>query len=170
MLHLLFFSALLYTYMCAMLKPNTYYDVYFPYLPCYPYMMVWIWVDMLRLVVLYLVPVYLMDESWMISVDVVIHPLRCGLAIVHRCQGLSKVICSGGGLVLHSVWQVLELVKHLFLGVDPLGQHVPPRVRYETGFLLIRELWVCVLFEINGKGMVIPRIRLVQEGLERGKP
>jgi hypothetical protein len=39
----------------------------------------------------------------MISVDVVIHPLRCGLAIVLRCQGLSKVRCDGEGLVLHGV-------------------------------------------------------------------
>jgi hypothetical protein len=40
---------------------------------------------MLRIVVLCLVLVYLIDESWMISMDVVIHPLRCGLAIVLRC-------------------------------------------------------------------------------------
>jgi hypothetical protein len=60
----------------------------------------------------------LIDESWMISMDVVIHPLRCGLAIVFRCQGLSKVRCGGEGLVLHGVCQVLESAKDLFLGVD----------------------------------------------------
>jgi hypothetical protein len=54
-------------------------------------MMVWIWVDMLRIVAWYLVLVYLIDESWMISVDVIIHPVRCGLAIVLRYRGLSKV-------------------------------------------------------------------------------
>jgi hypothetical protein len=37
---------------------------------------------------------------------------------------------SGEGLVLHGVWQVLESAKDLFLGVDPPGQHVPPRVQY----------------------------------------
>jgi hypothetical protein len=90
----------------------------------------WIWLDMLRTAVWCLVLVYLIDESWMISVDVVIHSLRCGLTIVLRCRGLNKVRCGGDGLVLHGVWQVLELGKDLFLGVDPLGQHVPPRVRY----------------------------------------
>jgi hypothetical protein len=63
-------------------------------------MMVWIWVDMLmvdmlRTTVWCLVLVYLIDESWMISVDVVVHPLRCGLAIVLRRRGLSKVRCGG---------------------------------------------------------------------------
>jgi hypothetical protein len=52
------------------------------------------------------------------------------LAIVLRCRGLSKVRRSGEGLVLHGVWQVLESAKDLFLGVDPPGQHVPPRVQY----------------------------------------
>jgi hypothetical protein len=47
-------------------------------------MMVWILVDMLRTAVWCPVLVYLIDESWMISVDVVIHPLGCGLAIVLR--------------------------------------------------------------------------------------
>jgi hypothetical protein len=93
-------------------------------------MMVCIWVDMLRTAVWCLVQVYLIDESWMISVDVVIHPLRCGLAIVLRCQGLRKVRCGGEGLVLHGVWQVLESAKDLFLGVDPPGQHVSSRVQY----------------------------------------
>jgi hypothetical protein len=81
--------------------------------------MVWIWVDMLRTAFLCLVIVYLIDESWMISMDVVIHLLRCGLTIVFRCQGLSKVRCGGEGLVLHGVCQVLESAKDLFLGVDP---------------------------------------------------
>jgi hypothetical protein len=29
-------------------------------------------------------------------------------------------------------WFLLELAKDQFLGVDPLGQHVPPHVRYGT--------------------------------------
>jgi hypothetical protein len=53
------------------------------------------------------------------SMDVVVLLLRCGLAIVLRCWGLSKVRYGGEGLVLHVVWQVLESAKDLFLGVDP---------------------------------------------------
>jgi hypothetical protein len=45
--------------------------------------------------------------------------LGCGLAVVLRCQGLSKVRCGGEGSALHGVWQVLESAKDLFLGVDP---------------------------------------------------
>jgi hypothetical protein len=55
----------------------------------------------------------------MMSMDVAIHLLRCGLTVVLRCQGLSKVRC-GEGLVLDGGWQVLESAKDLFLGVDPL--------------------------------------------------
>jgi hypothetical protein len=62
--------------------------------------------------------------------DVAIHLLRCGLVVVLRSRGLSKVRCGGEGLVLHGGWQVLESAKDIFLGIDPLGQHVPPRVRY----------------------------------------
>jgi hypothetical protein len=47
---------------------------------------------------------------------------------------------------------LLESAKDGFLGVDPLGQHVPPRVRYGMTCLLNRKLWVCVLFESNGEG------------------
>jgi hypothetical protein len=95
-------------------------------------MMVWIWVDMLRPTVICLVLVYFNDDSWKLSMDVVIHLLRCGLAIMLRCQGLSKVKCSGEGLVLHGVWQVFELAKDLFLGVDLPGQHVLPHDQYGT--------------------------------------
>jgi hypothetical protein len=51
--------------------------------------------------------------------DVIIHLSRCGLAVVLRCRGLSKVRCGGEGLVLHEEWQVLESSKDLFLGVEP---------------------------------------------------
>jgi hypothetical protein len=38
------------------------------------------------------------------------------------------------------MWLVmLESAKDRILGVDPLGQHVPPRVRYGTACLLIRH-------------------------------
>jgi hypothetical protein len=50
---------------------------------------------MLRPAVLCLVLVYLIDDSWMIGMDVIIHLLRCGSAIVLRCRGMSKVRCSG---------------------------------------------------------------------------
>jgi hypothetical protein len=60
----------------------------------------------------------LFDDSWMTSMDVVVHLLRCGLAVVLRCRGLSKVRYGGESLVLHGVWQVLESAKDLFLGVD----------------------------------------------------
>jgi hypothetical protein len=91
--------------------------------------MVWTWVDVLRPAVLCLVFVYFNDDSWVISMDVAIHLLRCGLAVVLRCRGLSKVRCGGEGLVLHGVWQVLESTKDMFLGVaPPPGQQVSPRV------------------------------------------
>jgi hypothetical protein len=63
---------------------------------------------------------------------VFIDPMRCGLAVVLRCWGLSKGRCCGEGWILHGVWEVLESAKDLFLGVDPSGQHVPPHVRYGT--------------------------------------
>jgi hypothetical protein len=93
-------------------------------------MVVWIWVEMLRPAALCLVLVYLINDLWINSMEVAIHLLGCGLAIVLRCQGLSKVRCGGEGSVLHVVWQVLESAKDLFLGVDPPRQHVPPYVRY----------------------------------------
>jgi hypothetical protein len=41
---------------------------------------------------------------------------------------------------IHGLWLVmLESAEDRFLGVDPLGQHVPPRVRYEMTCLLIRD-------------------------------
>jgi hypothetical protein len=49
-------------------------------------------------------------------------------------------------------WFLLDSARDRFLGVDPLGQYVTPRVWYGTTCLLIRELWVCALFESNGEG------------------
>jgi hypothetical protein len=110
------------------------YTIYLLYLPCYISMMVWIWVEMPRHVVLCLALIYLSNDSWMNGMEVAIHPLRCGLAIVPRCRCLSKVRCGGEGLVLHGVWQVLQSAKDLFLGVAPAGQHVLPRVQYGTAY------------------------------------
>jgi hypothetical protein len=43
------------------------------------------------------------------------------------------------------MWLVmLESAKNRILGVDPLGQHVPPRVRYGMTRLLIRYAIGCV--------------------------
>jgi hypothetical protein len=57
-----------------------------------------------------------------------------------RCCGLSKI-----GMVeivefRQVMWFImLESTKDRILGVDTLGQHVPPCVRYETTCLLIRD-------------------------------
>jgi hypothetical protein len=65
-------------------------------------------------------------------------------------------------------WFLLESAKDRFLGVDTLGQHVPPWVWYGMACLLIRELWVCILFESNGEGYGYtwdpPGARGAQEG------
>jgi hypothetical protein len=95
-------------FMHAMLK----YDTYLYYLPLVSTLlaliMVWILVEMLRPAVLGLVLLNLIDDSWINSMEVAIHPLRCGSAVVLRYQGLSKVRCGGEGSVLDGVWQVLE--------------------------------------------------------------
>jgi hypothetical protein len=53
---------------------------------------------------------------------------------------------------------VLESAKDRILGVDTLGQHVPPRVQYGTACLLIRYAigyvscsveWGCALFFVS---------------------
>jgi hypothetical protein len=41
---------------------------------------------------------------------------------------------------------VFESAKNRILGVDPLGQYVPPRVRYGVVCLLIRNTIGCVSF------------------------
>jgi hypothetical protein len=67
------------------------------------------------------------------------------------------------------MWQVLESAKDMFLGVDPLGQHAPPCVRYGMACLLIRELWVCVLFEINGDGYSYTYDLPIERGAREGE-
>jgi hypothetical protein len=44
---------------------------------------------------------------------------------------------------------VLESDKDRILGVDTLGQHVPPRVRYKTSCLLIRNVIGCMSYSIE---------------------
>jgi hypothetical protein len=57
-----------------------------------------------------------------------------------RCCGLSKVCNGGQGCDLHGLWLVmLEYANDQILGVDTLGQYVPPRVQYVMAYLLIRD-------------------------------
>jgi hypothetical protein len=58
-----------------------------------------------------------------------------------RCWGLSKV----------KIWWGRWLPSW-FVDGSCSNQHVPPRVQYGTTCLLIRELWVCILFESNREG------------------
>jgi hypothetical protein len=113
--------------------------------------MVWIWVNRLITTVWCLVRVYLINESWMISVYVVIHPLRCGLPILLRCGGLSKVRCGGEGLVLYGVWQVLESAKDLFLIVDC----PPPPPPSRTTCAAMCPIWNDLLNKLVHSGMCL---------------
>jgi hypothetical protein len=62
-----------------------------------------------------------------------------------RCCGLSKVGMMETVGSPQVMWLVmLESAKDQILWVDPLGQHVPPRVRYGTTCLLIRYAIGCV--------------------------
>jgi hypothetical protein len=55
------------------------------------------------------------------------------------------------------MWLVmLESAKNRVLGVDNLGQHVPPRVRYETACWLIRKALVSLSCRKCGTGIAIP--------------
>jgi hypothetical protein len=55
------------------------------------------------------------------------------------------------------MWIVmLESAKDRFLGVDTLGQHVPPRVRYGTVCGLIRKALVSLSCWKSGTSMAIP--------------
>jgi hypothetical protein len=54
--------------------------------------------------------------------------------------GLSKVRNGREDYDLHGLWLVmLESVKDRVLGVDTLGQQVPPRVWYRMTYLLISD-------------------------------
>jgi hypothetical protein len=53
------------------------------------------------------------------------------------------------------MWFVmLESAKDQILGVDTLGQHVPPRVRYRMACLLIRYAIVMCHAWLNGDGTI----------------
>jgi hypothetical protein len=53
---------------------------------------------------------------------------------------------------------VLESAKDQILGVDTLGQHVPPHVRYETTYLLISNAiyYVCCSVEWGLTSLFVP--------------
>jgi hypothetical protein len=62
-----------------------------------------------------------------------------------RCYGLSKVGMVDMVGFRQVMWFVmLESAKNRILGVDTPGQHVPPRVRYGTVCLLLRNTICCV--------------------------
>jgi hypothetical protein len=84
---------------------------------------------------------------WLVSLwEMVSHPSRCDLTVVR----IHAVVWSRmeWWRWLESVkvmWFVmLESTKDRILGVDTLGQHVPPCVRYGTTCLLIRYAIGCV--------------------------
>jgi hypothetical protein len=55
------------------------------------------------------------------------------------------------------MWFVmLEPAKNLIVGVDTLGQHMPPRIRYGTTCGLIRKALVSLSCWMSGTGMAIP--------------
>jgi hypothetical protein len=107
----------------------------------YPIALLWCWVGHLDVKI----------ELWCFVLS---HPVRCQWTRCWYMPGFEQGQDTVGKVATFMVGGrfLLESSKNWFLGVDPLGQHVPPHVRYGTTCLLIRELWVCVLFESNGEG------------------
>jgi hypothetical protein len=74
-----------------------------------------------------------------------------------RCYALSKVGMVETVGIRQVMWLVLlESAKDRILGVDTLGQHVPPRVWYGTTCWLIRKALVSLSCRKRGIGMAIP--------------
>jgi hypothetical protein len=70
--------------------------------------------------------------------DMVSHPLRCELTVWGSMLWFEQWLEWWRWLI--PSWNVvLESGKDQFLGVDTLGQHVPPCVRYGAACLLIRS-------------------------------
>jgi hypothetical protein len=89
---------------------------------------------------------------WLVSLwEMVSHPSRCELTLVRidavvwaRLEWWRRFgFCQVMWLVM------LESAKDRIIGVDPPGQHVPPRVRYGTTCLLIRYAICCVSCSIE---------------------
>jgi hypothetical protein len=78
---------------------------------------------------------------WLVSLwEMVSHPSRCELTLV-RIDAVvwARLEWWRRFGFRHVMWLVmLESAKDWILGVDPPGQHVPPRIQYGTACLLIR--------------------------------
>jgi hypothetical protein len=58
----------------------------------------------------------------------------------------------GQGCDLLGLWLVmLKSAKDQVIGVDTLGQQVPPRVRYGTNCIITRDVGGSVLTQMSGK-------------------
>jgi hypothetical protein len=93
---------------------------------------------------------------WVMRV-LVFHPSWCQVTVVR----FNAVVWAWVGMVeivgfYQVIWLVmLEFAKNRILGVDTLGQQVPPRVQYGIAFLLIRDDVESVLLGWVRSGMVI---------------
>jgi hypothetical protein len=113
----------------------------------------------------------------------VFHPLWCWvwLASLWECCGLPSVKMwfnhVWGSMLWFEQWLewwrwlipswhvVLKSAKDRILGVDTLGQHVPPYVRYGTAFLLITNTIRCVsCLDEWGLAWDFTQAHMVQEG------
>ncbi len=109
-----------------------------------------VWVVLLSPAVMSVVQVFHLIWCWVWLVSLweclVSHLLRCDLTMVR----FDVVIWARFGMVetvefRQVMWFVmLESAKDRILGVDTLGQHVPPCVRYGTACLLIMNAIDCM--------------------------
>jgi hypothetical protein len=89
---------------------------------------------------------------WLVSLwEMVSHPSRCDLtvmridAVVWARLEWWRQLDSIKDWIRQVMWSVmLKSIKDWILGVDTLGQHVPPHVRYGMSCLLIRYVIGCV--------------------------
>jgi hypothetical protein len=79
----------------------------------------------------------------LIVLDVVPHPSRCDLTVWGLMLWFEQWL-EWRRWLIPSWHVVLKSAKDRILGVDTLGQHVPPYVRYGTAFLLITNTIRCV--------------------------
>jgi hypothetical protein len=110
--------------------------------------------------------IYNVEFGFCLSVrDVVSHPSRCDLTMWGSMLWFEQSFKWWRWLI--SSWHVvLEYAKHRILGVDTLGQHVPPRVRYGAACLLIRNTIICVsCLDEWGLAWDFAQVHMVQERL-----
>jgi hypothetical protein len=97
---------------------------------------------------------------WLVSLweCLVSHLSGCEVTIVR----IDAVVWARFGMVdtvwFHQVMWIgmLESTKDRMMGVDTLGQHVPPRVWYGRTSWLIRKALVSLSYWMSGTGMAIP--------------